>query len=302
MSDSIFCDFLTVTYSPLDSPVDEARRALISLGGVMFMDDALTFGDGTVKFADKAKYSMISFTGGALDRLRSLSEFEALLALLGSSPHSVTRLDVARDVVEDTPVILSQYYRRYKRRPPAFGRKAARIQRTTCPSHYDGRETGTISIGNRRSAVYGRIYDKRQQLMERNKSTLGDIGPCTRYELELKIKQGERRPSLRDAALPESIYWHFAVPTYFEAAPDHVEPWNPSDGSSKWEFVMSERLPYAALERFVESHEVSTTLAILADACGPEGRSTALRMLKNRLEAVPVVADDESGLCPDKED
>ena len=113
---------------------------------------------------------------------------------------------------------------------------------------------------------------------------------CLRYEVTVTGKMG---PTLRDAADPTALFWHFAGGTLLPA-PDNVPAWCGHGEGFKVDRVV-DLLPFQALQRRIECSPEVEDLVMLADRLGPSGASTLNRLLTQRLEGYRS-AQDSAGL------
>ncbi len=276
---NVKCDWLDVTFSPDDWPRDEAREFLHSVCGEVMQGSTVTrekwrVGQGVVVLETRARWARVSASGGALDELRFRGQFLSYLSLLGEQPHTVTRLDACLDSEAPGPDVVADLRRRYPARC-ALTRKA-QPTKVFLSANPEGRETGTFYVAHRSEAdVAARVYDKRQQLWEVHGTEIGH--PWTRYELTIKKSMG---PTLRDAAQPERVFWHFAAPTLL-VAPVGVEPWQPGWGTG-WEYRAPEPTSYERLKRRVEASAEIGALIELSDALGPRGRDWLISLIASR--------------------
>lgn len=227
----IFCDYLDCTYSP-DSPV------ISVVSDFMFHQDVVlafedekgkvfkTANDGVLKLDTKKNHSRISASGGVLMHLRTKNLFDEYLQILASSPHRVTRLDAAYDVSQDGADMLASMRRKYSKAGSVakFGRKSLPVS-YMINVRADGRETGTVYFGHRtRARTTARVYDKQNEMLTKQGLT---IDPTVRYEITVRGEKDRPSPSLRDAALPESIFWNVASPELLRR-PSGVPDWVPN--------------------------------------------------------------------------
>jgi hypothetical protein len=144
----------------------------------------------------------------------------------------------------------------------------------------DGRETGTWYAGHRSKAKLTlRAYDKAYQLACMFGET---IPPTTRVEVTARKGVGA---TLRDAAIPEAIFWHAASPSVL-TAPEGTPVWKPDQGMC-WTTIAPVFDPAALLRRRVTSLDDIDALALLADDLGPKGRDYLLHLLQQRLDNAP---------------
>lgn len=274
----VFCDYLKVSYSPSDSPDLDVSLLLQSLGAYCSFEErgvrVLKLDGGTCSFAARRMYSAISLSGRALAYLRTVKQFDQVLSLLASAPHRVTRMDVTLDVPGDSAPVLRKLRRKYPRSVQLTRKSVA--TKFILSSRFDGVESGSFYGGPRAAPVASCVvYDKANEQFERT----GEVGPLrTRYEIRLGRKSGA---SLRDAASPAPVFFHFASPALL-MKPSQVPPWEPSQ-SPGWESDYSPPVPYQVLKSRVEGCPDFDALCDLADQCGPHGRLMLARMLVRRV-------------------
>ena len=182
------CDYLTVTVPrglgplmlrPLSSLVSECV-------GVVCLDaDRLApvwgFPErGRLAYKPYGRVGVFSASGGALAALRSAGVFGDYLWLLSSEgPHRVTRIDAALDVVTPTWPLLRKLYRKVRQNSIRLSKKACTGRLISGPC-VDGGETGTLYLGKKSAEVHAKVYDKRQERLDKGYS---DPGVLTRYEV-----------------------------------------------------------------------------------------------------------------------
>lgn len=276
----VFTDWLDVTYSPDNSPVDDLRLWLDSqLFPIRYADDCsvlVDVGNGVLAFQIKPRFHRVSASGSVLSHLRDLGIFEEYLSLLGTCPHKVTRLDAARDYYVDAPVFLRSLEKRYPADRVNLQRKALKVTRMYSSRDSDGQLTGTWYAGHRSSArVTARVYDKQAEALAKRDEVLP---ATTRVELTFRKDHG---CTLRDAAMPYSLYHEFASPALVPKPSDapewvpHGEPWVSAP--------VDPALPYEVFKRRLETSPELARLVELADRFGPEGRKLVLRTFESRL-------------------
>jgi hypothetical protein len=131
------------------------------------------------------------------------------------------------------------------------------------------------------------VYDKQHERMHRWK--LPDCGPLTRYELRVRSGVGI---SLRDAAEPASLFWHFAAPDFLPA-PTGAAEWAPGGEG----FALVKLPPFPAgqrLRRRVRDSAEVTALLKLALEVGPYGFS----LLVSEMRALLPAGAGVQGLAP----
>lgn len=167
------------------------------------------FSSASVRVASRGAVSTFGVSGMACEALRLSGAFQGLLWAVSEIPHRVTRLEVARDLVLDSPAVLARMRRVALDGGYALTRKAvpaSKVRFEQRATLYDSPHstTGTLYLGHRRTAeAMCRVYDKRNQLIDTGQ---GDPGPLLRFELVVSGKLG---PSLADCSDPAPIFAHF---------------------------------------------------------------------------------------------
>lgn len=198
---------------------------------------------GTLKFGRRGKVATISASGALLRLLRDRGLYSEYLAVLGSFPHRVTMLHATADfLVPDVPAVVQSVKAAAYAGELTFTRK--RILPAQCQHVFsvdvDGRETGTIYLGQRKNAdVWAKVYDKRHERLSRG---FADPGSLVRVEIAVMSAVGA---TLRDAADPSDIFWHFAGRSLVEA-PVEFAGWE-AHGEG---YVCGERRERTLFERF----------------------------------------------------
>lgn len=290
-SSSVFCDWLDVTYSPLGSAVEDLRLWLdVQLFPVRFSDGVkclVDIGCGVIKIECKPGFHRVSASGSVVSHLRGLGLFDEYLSILAMYPHKVTRLDAACDYAVDGPVFLRSLEARYPLDTVCLQRKALRVKRLYSCRASDGLLTGTWYAGHKSNArVTVRVYDKQAEALDNRAEVLP---PTTRVEFTFRKDHG---CTLRDAAMPYSLYHQFASPTIVPMPADAAE-WV-AHGEGWPSAARPPKLPY---EVFVRRLETSPELARLAELCsgfGEAGEATLIRaftaqLRQSRLNSAPAV-------------
>lgn len=279
----VFCDWLDVTYPPDQSPVDSIRLWLDGLlCPVRYSDDEtclVDVGSGVLAIQTKSRFHRISASGAVLSHLRDLDLFHTYLDLLGSMVHKVTRLDAARDYYTDAPPFLRHLEAKYPDDRVNLQRKALKVTRMYSSRSSDGAQTGTWYVGHRSSArVSCRVYDKQAQSLD----VLGiSIPPTTRVEFTFRKDHG---CTLRDAAMPYSLYHEYASPKVVPKPAD-AQPWSPH-GEGWTARPVDTAIPFEVFRKRVEFSPEIERLAELAAGFGPEGRDLLLRVFQRRVDAI----------------
>ena len=277
----IVCDWLDVTFSPTDCPYPELNLLLLDAGFLVQRDAGGSrcyvppAGRGMIQVTHSSRYAKVSLSGGACSSLRELGQFEQVLYVLSTSPHKVTRVDAALDVLTDASYVIESLSSRYPDGRVALGRKALPVKRilSTRP---DGRDSGTYYVGHRTAARFtARVYDKALEALEKRGELLP---PTTRFEVTARKDSGA---TLRDAALPAALFWHIAAPALLKL-PEDVPVWQPNTDMT-WTTKPHVFDPAATLRRRVEYSAELDALADVADSLGDEGRKYLLRLLERRL-------------------
>ena len=279
-SSAVFCDGFAVTYSPDDSPRDDLAAFVQSIGFDLAKGSGPDLdlwrgpSGGLVRFDAGARHHRVAVSGKGLAHIRGWQSFHALLTLLSETNHRVTLIDAALDLPIDAPPVLTALRKRFPSSAP-LTRKSIETW-WLMGSREDGQETGTFYVGKRgKSKVQARVYDKQHELLKEQRI---ETGPTTRYEISVRGKLG---PTLRDVALPASMFWHFASPALLQA-PSGVEPWESGRGGG-WTHERRSGTPWEALKLRIDSSPDLGALIQLADTLGASGREEMLRLIARRL-------------------
>lgn len=284
----VFCDWLDVTYGPTDCPYPEVNRLLLDAGfvsraskdyGTSLYVPPHPHG-GTLLIEHRSRWARISASGVCCEALRTSGHWMDYLSALSTAPHNVSRLDASLDRPVDGAIVIRELRARYPDGSARLGRKTLRAK-TFLEVRRDGLESGTWYLGHRsRARTTARVYDKALELVTKYGET---IAPTTRYEITAKSGSGV---TLRDAAMPNDLFWHVASPALLQA-PEGTNVWQSTDDLG-WVSPPRTFDPYALLSRRVDSLSDLDALALLADDLGPNGRATLLRLLDKRLQAASV--------------
>jgi len=274
------CDYLNVTVpdGDADSVTGELLSIVSAVGGSAVMPGLFKLATGgTFKTEAKRGFQFYSASGDFLAGLRGHGMFENYLSAF-AGPHNVSQMHIAHDVYgTDTPALLGKLVKRTRKEPGVrLTRKKlnARTQvKTLFSASADGRDTGTVYLGNRKAEVWAKVYDKQN---ERLQNANQEIPPCTRYELSVSGKAGA---SLRDAHSPEAIFWNF-MSDVLPAPSDAPEWFKGGQGFSLPPKVAL--LPAEALKRLIESSPHYDQIFALADRMGPHGYDYLLRLINAR--------------------
>ena len=287
----IFCDWLDVT-----TPPSEEYRLRSDLGPVLssigdkVSEDFYRLGDGSVKFQGNSKWFKVGLSGQAVGLLRVSGLWLTVLSLIGEGPHRVTRVDAACDLPMDGADAISELQESYPLGQVRLSQRPVGVTELLC-TRPDGRKTGTWYAGHRgKTEITCRVYDKAQEALDKR----GELMP-PRTRCELTVGKGAS-PTLRDAAEPERLFWHYMAPAILKR-PEGVPPWD-SGWAEGWVMERAELLPAQALKRRIEDSPELAALIELADSIGPMGRSMALRLISERFDRTPVSGSPEESRAP----
>lgn len=257
---SVICDWLDVTYAPDNTP-ELAVLDVLQLAGAECLnsDDngaAWRVGDGIFKLQWKSMFHRFSASGAVLEHLRMQGLYMAYLSALSESPHAITRLDAAHDVLTDAAPVISKLRKRYPHECN-LSRKALRTK-SILEARSDGKESGTWYVGHKsKGRITARVYDKQLQMLNVHGVTI----PATaRYELTFKKDVGA---TLRDAAEPERIFWNYASPVLLKR-PAGVPDWS-SGWALGWHYDKPEIALAGLLKSRIESSAELQAILALAD-------------------------------------
>lgn len=259
----VITDCLDVTFAPSDCPYPDVNRLLLATGFVPLHTQAggntlyrSPDKRGTVKIDQRTKFSRISCSGAACAHLRLSDAWHEYLSILSESPHCITRLDAALDLSMDGADLVDSMRRMYPC-TVALGRKSIDTSMILSVRR-DGRESGTWYAGYGSNAkATAKVYDKTLQMLQR----FGEVIPM-RSRVEVTAVKGFGA-TLRDAAMPEAIFWHIASPALLQA-PKEVPMWQP-DTQGGWQSVRHEFIPGQVLANRVEgSAELDAFIALAA--------------------------------------
>lgn len=262
---SAFVDCLDVTYSPSDAPTPELNKLLLSVGfqpsysggkgNDLYKSPA---GRGTVKIDIRSRFVRVSCSGAACAYLRESGVWMDYLSILSTSPHCVTRLDAAVDLAVDGAGLVDRMRARHSSGSVSLGRKAISTS-VILSVRPDGRETGTWYAGYGSSAkATAKVYDKAWQMLQLFGTV---IAPRGRVEVSAWKGYGA---TLRDAAMPDAIFWHIASPALLQA-PEGIPMWQP-DQDGGWQSATQEIIPAEVMKRRIENSAELQKLYELAES------------------------------------
>lgn len=295
MTDTLpFCDWLDVTYSPEDNPIPSLESFFNQLdfsaqNCFNLQSSAVKWavGYGLVQMDVTARYARVSASGSALAEIRRLGVYGDYLALLSESPHSVTRLDAALDVHSDGSVEIARLHAQYPEKCKLLRKRVGTS--LLLAARTDGRQSGTIYFGNRKSGgVTARVYDKQKERWDRAQQVTGPW-----YRVEITARKG-LSVTLRDAFNPTDLFYHVASPALL-TAPSNVQSWHPSEpDSSGWKFEMPEFTAHQVLTNRIHGSADVQALARLALTLGPSSssRQTFLHLMGQAFDSAERTQDE----------
>lgn len=309
----VFSDFLGVTF-PRDNYLAGARDGVLAaLPPSCFQESdgrvVDGIGRGVLTLGLKYGVGVLTVSGAFLASLRrtwsglpgepfTRCYFDELLSAIAQWPHRVTKLHATLDVVADGREVVTAVYDRACAGGVTLTRKtipASQVSMVRRPALYGPGDTGTAYLGRRTRDVWLKVYDKRNELLDRREALedgapsldgFFDPGPLTRFEVALGRKVG---CTLRDVSDPASVFWHHVADVL--PPPPGVAPWAPMGEGFSMPPPL-ERLPAEQLRLLLE-HSADVARAVrLADKIGPNGRTLLASMLRKLV--VPVAASEAS--------
>lgn len=277
----IICDYLTVSTPKENGPILMAACSdvCLSLAGSQTDPVGVRYDKhGLLRYSERNQVGIISVSGYMLAALRSRSMlFDYLSAIASNGPYKVTHADVARDEQCDAPERLALLYSRLRVAGAMLTRKRTPPSEITTmfSRGQDGRDTGSIMIGDRRSQETTVIvYDRQADARRKGKA---DPGPLLRTE----VRTGIEGLSLKDAACPEPLFWHIASPTFGERPAD-VPEWQP--WGEGFVLPVSQVDLMASLRRLVDGSRDLERMMALADKLPGNGLQQLEVLLAQRLQ------------------
>lgn len=287
----VITDALDVTFSPEDFPYPDLNALFLSTGFKPISTPAggtplyrTPCGRGTIKIDQRSRFARVSCSGAACHHLRKSEAWLDYLSILSGSPHCVTRIDAALDIAVDGADLVDSM-RKMHPGSVSLGRKAIATS-VILSVREDGRESGTWYAGYGSSAkATAKVYDKALQLLQR----FGEVIP-PRGRVEVTAWKGYGA-TLRDAALPEAIFWHIASPALLQA-PEGIPMWKP-DTDGGWQVERRELVPAQVLKNRIEnSGELAALLELAASFQG--GIEYCRHLLNQRCTAAAAEGSAKS--------
>lgn len=277
----VFCDWLDVTTPPHEEYRlrSELGALLVHAGAEKVTEDLYRLNNGSFKFVSNSKWFKLSFSGSVVAVLRFNGQWEHALSLIGEGPHRVTRVDAAVDIALDGADSIAMLQAAYPSGQVRLSQRPVSISELLS-TRADGRKTGTWYAGHRgKSEITCRVYDKAKEALDKR----GELMP-PRTRCELTVCKGAG-PTLRDAAEPTRIFWHYMAPAVLPR-PDGVPAWD-SGWAEGWVMDRVDLLPAQALKRRIEHSAELAALIELADSIGAGGRQYALRLIREKFDQAP---------------
>lgn len=280
--DTVFCDWLDVTYSPEAFSYDEFVAGLshVYAGFVETNSSSpgthvFLCGSGVLHLSFKKRFIRVSASGGVLGELRHRGLLLNYLGFLSDWPHRVTRIDVSMDRSVSGSKVIADLWGRFKSGVTISQRplKTSRI----IAQDDQGRSTGSFYAGYRSKATRTfKVYDKRHEVLCKHDFPIPER---TRYEFTMKGgKSGSHaQPSLRDAAVPAPLFWDMAGCVL--KVPKDIPAWvdTSMDG---WTHTFTDNT--TLYERFCTLLESSPDIARL-NAYASELGDPAVKLLVSRI-------------------
>lgn len=290
-----FADYLNVTV-PFDSG-DDVTAALLPIiqslgpyveetpGTFRLYDESFKKTWAVFKFKKRGKVRIISASGLALAALRHRRCYGDYLQALASFPHRVSMLHATADywVHDPADVVMAV-------KDAAFAEELSLTRKRILKEHVraltslntDGKETGTIYLGNRENAdVWGKVYDKRH---ERQQKAQKDTGPIVRVEIAVQSDVGA---TLKDAYAPRDLFFHFAGKSLVQV-PEGFAGWA-ANGEG---FVLPPRGEVLPLDRLQRMMDNSVDLRTMVDQAvglyGDKAWRVLTRLIYKRCQSALV--------------
>lgn len=277
--------FATSDYLNITVPVGEGSLVqhtiepmLESVGGFQRCENLWDVNRGTVKFSTRGFVAITSLSGVVLAKLRAAELLASFLHAVAPNNPRVSTLDMFVDIPIAGADIVPALYARSRSSGVALTRKLATKIHALVKPGPDGRDTGTVYIGDRRTHdVSARVYDKQAERVEKG---FADPGPCTRYELTVRGAVGT---SLADVYDPTRLFYHFASPGLLTLPPG-MPPWTPTPFERNLhEFrPYEEPMPYQRMKSLVESSADMQRLVKLAQSTSG-GDALLLHLVRQAL-------------------
>jgi len=282
---SVFTDFLSVTYNPDHFDVTNIKLLLLGCGYELDASSAKLFKfvrpddplAGLIRIESKFNHVRISVSGKALGYLRKLDQYINLLVHLSEFPHRITRLDATMDTPDDFPLVHRRISRLYPDDRVCLSRKQSIIN-YNLSKRDDGLRSGSLYMGGTRDQLQILIYDKTLEMRDKFSIT---IPTACRYEMRFK---SSFNLTLRDASDPTELFWAHAHLINLKT-PSGVAERVPTGDLTGWLNTTLKPLPFSKLVSYVEHSTALDSMIVLADEVGDTGRSMLLRLLTQRIKS-----------------
>lgn len=285
VTNSVFCDSLRVSV-----PSDDAKAVMADVAPCLDMigahvDYQGSYRVGTGLFSCRSTRGVSVFvaSGQILAELRARELLGQYLMAFSSVPHTVTRIDATVDLPLYAPDVVRKVYRQGHRELVQLSRKVVsrkHVQQQFGPVCYEppsARVTGSVYFGGPQAEVRGVVYDKRQEMLQKQGVDIGE----DRVRFECRVKSG-MKPSLKDAYNPAPLFFHFMAPSLVDPSPS-VPPWVPA--GSSFHIDRPEVLPYQRMKSIVESSHDLRRIVELAESMGEPGVTLAMGLLRRQFAA-----------------
>lgn len=233
---------------------------------------------GLLRFQEQHGVMIASCSGVMLAHLRAANLLvDYCSAIAANGAHRVSHLDLAKDREVDAPDELARLYGLHRLAGVALTRKRIPGSKVTklFSRGEDGRDTGSLMFGHRRSMeTTGCVYDRHHDALCKGKP---DPGRLLRYE----IRTGIDGMSLRDVVEPASLFFHFADPELLRR-PDGVAPWTPYGEGFAMDRIATE--DQVKLRRLVDRSTDLDRMIDLADRLPGEGLDVLLRLVRQKVK------------------
>lgn len=283
---TVFADYLSVTFNPDDNPSELIHFFLIRAGYTEIAHTPEKFeyrnpdnpDMGSILFECSNRTHWLQVRGQALEYLRHVSLLDELLSIIATTPHKVTRLDLAIQFTEKFSTAVRRYKRKYPKGHFQHGRATLAVSFNTRTFNDD--LTGAVYLGDRkkRHDVSGIVYNKTFQVLD-SAGLLVDPN-ITRYELRLTGRVG---CSLKDVVSPEPVFYtHSSI--FGLKKPSGVSDWV-SGASYVPTFPSPNRKDhYPKLVDYLDMNPAFEHMLKLADKL-PDGRRLLLNLLKEKIDS-----------------
>jgi len=205
----VFCDYLTCTFNPANSPRDRVLKLLKQLP-FPFMHEGKygSSASGVISITETYGVDRLSFSGAAMETFSSYGSTGDLLAELIEHPYNLTRIDLARDsILQNAPAVIQRFAGLASQGSVSLSRK--KLLPSDCKKilswNDDDEETGTVYFGSIKSRYSAKVYDK----TEERKSKGFEI---EKGVVRVEVTARKNTASLRDVLDPDPLFYKLASP------------------------------------------------------------------------------------------